>query len=575
MMNERIVMKMLKKYHLIRVLVLCALCCTQIFDVRTHTRLSSQPQNGSIPAPASDAQQQVAATPASSEYKIPGISEVNVVEKDILNTSAKCLGVCVQEGEPFGGVLSDIEQKYIPGLQQMMSDRKFVGKAGDKLIIPFKYADGIKNLFVVGLGSKKAGVLDIETYRRAVGSVVRDATDLKIDQVAIYLPSEKSFNCDATYLVQQTVVIADMAYYCFDQFITDKNLKYPHDLMLILVAQDHDKAQITEGIRIGKTCAQGVRKARYWIDLPSENSSPEEFVARAKELAQKHMFDITVFNDNEIKKMGMGGLSSVGQGSDRPSRFVVLKYTCKKEGAPTIGFAGKGVTFDSGGLNLKPTEAMSYMKDDKAGASIVLGAMDALGNLKPDVNIVCCIPLADNMPSGKAMKPGDIVTMYNGKTAEILNTDAEGRLILADAMAYMVKQFKLDAIIDLATLTGACRIALGPYYAAFLSKHDDLVARLQESSKNSGDRVWRLPLDDDYKAAFKTENADMDNTGSKIEGAGTIKGAMFLQNFVGDVPWVHLDIANVAFNVPNISYYRSGATGAGVRLLIDLAMNWK
>lgn len=500
---------------------------------------------------------------------------VNIVQNDLLATKAKGLGVFVESGEKFDGVLEELSKHAIPSLQQFMADRDFVGKAGEFIKVPFVTDAGITYLFVVGLGSRKSDVLDIETYRRAIGSVVREAAHLKIDTVALNLPVADCFGCSQEYLAQQTVVIADMAYYRFDKFITDESRKYPKDLALTLVIQGHDEARIQAGIHTGTIYARGIYETRYWIDMPPDHSTPQDFTRRAKEIAESHNFKITIFNEAEVNQMGMGGLGAVSRGSERDCQFVVLEYTCKKDGAPTLGYVGKGITFDAGGLSLKPADYMETMKEDMSGAAAVLGAMDALGSLQPSVNIVAIVPLAENLPSGKAIKPGDIVTFYNGKTAEILNTDAEGRLILADALAYAVKHYKLDALIDLATLTGACPIALGHFFTGLMSEHDDLVARVQAASATSGDRVWRLPLVDDFKAAIKSEYADIKNTGGRRYMGSIITAACFLQNFVGDVPWVHLDIAGTAFDVPDISYYRAGASGAGVRLLIDLAMNWK
>lgn len=219
---------------------------------------------------------------------------------------------------------------------------------------------------------------------------------------------------------------------------------------------------------------------------------------------------------------------------------------------------------------------METMKEDMSGAAAVISTMQAIAILKPDVNVVGITPLSENLPSGSATKPGDILKFYNGKTAEVKNTDAEGRLVLADALSYAVKHCNLDAMIDIATLTGACAYALGPFFTGLMSQHEDLIDKICDSAERTGDRVWELPLHDDYKPAIKSQVADISNVGSKQYMAGAITAGLFLQNFVGDMPWAHLDIAGTAFNVPDISYYRpEGATGVSVRLLIDLAMHWK
>ena len=215
------------------------------------------------------------------------------------------------------------------------------------------------------------------------------------------------------------------------------------------------------------------------------------------------------------------------------------------------------------------------MKDDMAGAAAVISTMEMIAHLKPRVNVVAFAPLSENMPSGNATRPGDVVQFYNGKTAEIKNTDAEGRLILADALSYAVKHYSPDAIIDFATLTGSCSYALGPFFAGLMSQHEELTQRILSAGQRSGDRVWPLPFHDDYKPAVRSTVADLCNEGSSTYRAGAITAGFFLQNFVGTVPWVHLDIAGTSFNVPDMSYYRPGATGFGVRLLADLFMHWQ
>jgi leucyl aminopeptidase len=489
--------------------------------------------------------------------------------------NTKCFAIFVEQETPFAGVLAEVAKSHIPGLQQLMVDADFTGASGEKFVLPVSTKDGVIYFICVGLGAKKGSVIDIENFRRALGTAVKEVSKLKTDTLAIALPKASLFGVEDQYFAQQVVTIADMAYYHFDEFITDPKRTFPDDLVATLVLDGHDEKQINEGCQRGLAIARGVHFTRHWVDMPPDHSTPAQLAEKAKEVANAHGYTITIFNEKEVNQMGMGGLSAVARGSERDCHFVVLEYKTKKTGAPTIGIVGKGITFDSGGLSLKPADYMETMKDDMSGAAAVIGALDALGSLQPEVNIVAVLPLAENLPSGKAIKPGDIVTFYNGKTAEILNTDAEGRLILADALAYATKHYKLDAIIDLATLTGACVIALGHFYSAVMSQHDELVNKIEQASKLSGDRVWRLPMDDDFKPAIRSDNADIKNIGSKKYSAGTITAAFFLQNFVGDVPWAHLDIAGTAFDVPDISYYRSGATGVGVRLIVELVMNWK
>ena len=277
----------------------------------------------------------------------------------------------------------------------------------------------------------------------------------------------------------------------------------------------------------------------------------------------------------KINELGMGGLAAVSSGSEQECRFVILEYKSKKKNVPTLGFVGKGITYDSGGLSLKPPKYMETMKEDMSGASAVIGAMKALAQLKPDVNIVAITPLAENLPSGVASKPGDIIRMYNGKTVEIKNTDAEGRLILGDALAYMAKNFKPDMMIDLATLTGAILYALGSFKSGLFGVDNHVIEKVKEAAKESGDSVWQLPLTRDYESAMDCPVADLCNIASPKFLCGSINAAVFLKHFVSDVPWAHVDIAGTAFDVFNIPYQRAQtATGVGVRLLVELALNW-
>jgi leucyl aminopeptidase len=308
--------------------------------------------------------------------------------------------------------------------------------------------------------------------------------------------------------------------------------------------------------------------------MPPSQLTPVALADKAEAIAKKHGLGCTIFSEEQIIKMGMGGLAGVSAGSENDCKLVILDYKCSKKDAQTIAFVGKGITFDSGGLSLKPASGMENMKDDMSGASAVISTMEALAQLKPDVNILGVAALAENMPSGKATKPGDILRFYNGKTAEVRNTDAEGRLVLADALAYVAKEYKPDAMIDLATLTGLCHYFFGPFYSALLSNNKKLQDEIVRAGTCTGERVWPLPYDDDYKQGITSHIADIQNTGKESIRSGTITAGHFLEHFVGDIPWAHLDIAGTSFETPMLPYCDKGATGVGVRLLIDLAQHW-
>ena len=464
-----------------------------------------------------------------------------------------------------------------PALESMAKERKFTGKLLTHLIIPYAHKDHVSYLIIIGMGKRNAsGKMDIEHYRRVIGKLMRIMEEHKITSLAMELPAAKIFDAPISFIAGQSALMALIAEYHFDEYITDPDRKIINERSITFIVDEQDKREANEGIKKGEIIGRSVNKARRWIDLPPIALHPEALAKFAQLIAQEHELGLTIFNEKEINQMGMGGLAAVSRGSDQDCQLVIMEYKAPRKNAPTLVFVGKGITFDSGGLSIKPAVHMETMKEDMSGAAAVIATMDVLGQLKPNVNVIGIAPIAENLPSGKATKPGDIVRFYNGKTAEIKNTDAEGRLILTDALSYAVKHYKPDAIIDVATLTGSCAHALGPFYCGMMSDDDHLVDQLQHASVRSGDRVWRLPLDNDYKPSIRSVVADICNIGSPKYLAGAITAALFLQNFVDDVPWAHLDIAGTAFDVPDIPYFRPhSATGFGVRLLVDLAMNWQ
>src|SRR3990167_1520559 len=467
-------------------------------------------------------------------------------------------------------VLKDLET-VVPNLKNIIKAKKFHGSLSTVILVPT--ATGNQTFVaLVGLGEKKAGKINIENLRRGIGSLVRLCDTNSIENLSVELPEASLFKVEESYLAKQVASILVMANYKFDKFLTHKSAKEKQ----LSVVVSSSGVKVKQGLEDGAMIGECVNDARQLVDSPPNILRPETFAKEAEDIAKKHGLKIKVFGEKEIQKMGMGGLAAVSSGSAEDCKFIILEYKCKNKNAPHLAFVGKGITFDSGGLSLKPAEYMDTMKEDMSGAAAVLASMKAIAQLKPEVNITGFMPLSENTPSGESDKPGDIITFYNGKTAEIINTDAEGRLILADALSYAEKNYKLDAIIDIATLTGACEYALGPFFSGLFSEDENLINKIKEAAELSGDYVWRLPLTDDYKVANKCAVADLSNCGSKTYKFGATTAASFLQNFVEKTPWVHLDIAGTAFGVPDLAYFRpSSATGVGTRLLLELAFNWK
>ncbi len=337
----------------------------------------------------------------------------------------------------------------------------------------------------------------------------------------------------------------------------------PSAAKLVKVSLACGKAEATAvsvGLRRGAAVASGVEVARECANRPANHATPTFLAEQAKQLAKQHGFKVQVLDHAAVKKLGMGSFMAVAQGSDEPLKFIVLQYQGAARTQAPVVLVGKGITFDTGGISIKPAPEMDEMKFDMSGAASVLGTFKALGELKPRVNVVGLIPACENMPSGRAVKPGDVVKSMSGQTIEILNTDAEGRLILCDALTY-AERFKPSAVIDIATLTGACVIALGHHHSGLFTPDDELADELLQAAKRGLDPAWRMPLDEEYADALKSNFADMGNVGGRA--GGSITAAMFLKKFTARYRWAHLDIAGTAWK----SGAQKGATGRPVSLL--------
>lgn len=499
-----------------------------------------------------------------------------ITDKPLLQHDVQAYTFCLPEDFALKDLSVDVEKDFFPGLGAFLKTKKITGKKGQMFSLPVATKKGVKYLFFVGLGKKTTEGATRECLREAMARVARLAESAKVTDIALEMPDLKHLGMTPETAGQLMVTAMEMASYVFDEFITDADAKPVKLKEVTVVAPKAIIAGLKEGVSVGTLIAQAVNRARHWIDLPANKLTPVGFAEQAKKLSKQHGLKITVFGEDQIEKMGMGGLKAVGMGSKNDCQLVIVEYKTKKKGAPTVALVGKGITFDSGGLNLKPTGYMETMKEDMSGAAAVMNAIAVLAELGADVNVVALAPLAENMIGGGANHPGDILTFYNGKTAIVGNTDAEGRLVLADALAYATKHFKPDAMVDVATLTGAASHAVGPFFSGLLTQNDELAHQLQAAAETSGDALWRLPLIDEYKVMVKGDIADLCNDGKTKYYAGPTNGACFLSNFVGETPWAHLDIAPAAFDVPDKPYFRANsATGVGTRLLIDFVLNFK
>jgi len=417
-------------------------------------------------------------------------------------------------------------------------------------------------VLVIGLGKREEA--DNERLRVAAALAAKEAGRLEVSSVAWALPESGDDAAAAEALVTGTI----LGSYRFDRF---KGKGAPEDdapaagIESLTLLGPESVAAATATARV---YAEAQNRARDLQSTPANFATPSYLASRAEEIAAGHdAVTVDVLGPEQIAAKGMGGLVAVSRGGGEPARLIVLRYSGGGSG-PTLGLVGKGVTFDTGGISLKPGAGMHEMKYDMSGAAAVLEAVAAIAELGLAVDLVAVVPSTENMPSGTAIKPGDVITQYNGVTVEVNNTDAEGRLILADALAYAV-ELGAERLVDLATLTGAVVIALGSTYAAVIANDDELAAAVARAGEESGELTWRLPLHPEFKALMKGTVADLSNLASKRK-AGTITAASFLEEFVGETPWAHVDIAGTAWEVGR-EYTGNDASGFGVRLLVELA----
>ncbi len=466
-------------------------------------------------------------------------SEVSAVDADLV-----AIGLC--EGEELPGELASARGA---------GD----AKGGFKKLATI-HPDQPARVLVAGLGKRED--LDAERLRVAAALVAKEASKLSATSLAWVLPDGDERKALAEGIVTGTI----LGSYSFDQFKSvDSDDPEPAALDSLTLLGSESVAEAAEMARV---CGEAQNHARDLQSLPSNVATPSYLGRRAREIASAYpTVSVDVLGREEIAEKKMGGLIAVSQGGPEEPKLIVLRYENGGSGE-TLGFVGKGVTFDTGGISLKTPGGMHEMKMDMSGAAAVLGAVRAIAELELKVNLIAVIPSTENMPSGTAIKPGDIITQYNGKTVEVNNTDAEGRLILADALAYAIEQ-GADRVVDIATLTGAVMIALGSTYAAVISNDDALAGEVEEVGRETGELVWRLPLHPEYTALMKGTVADLTNAAAKRK-AGTISAAGFLEEFVGDTPWAHLDIAGTAWDVGR-PYTGNDASGFGVRLLTALA----
>jgi leucyl aminopeptidase len=474
-----------------------------------------------------------------------------------------------EDANPIQGTLAEINKSVNNLLSKLFAGAEFTGKPLEMTLIHAPAGLKAARLLLVGAG--KRDKFDVATLRKIAGAALRYLKSRSVKQLA-FLVRENDLNEDSAQAIAEGAITADFE---TDKYKSDKKNDKSIDSVVIAGYPDKDKTAGEKGLTRGRIIAEAQNFARDLVNEPSNKLTPRILAEKAEAMAKESGLAVDILDEKRIADLKMGALLSVAQGGPEPPRMIVVTYTPAnpKPGAPVIGLVGKAVTFDTGGISIKPADGMEKMKYDMAGGATMLGVMRALAELKPNVKVICVVPSTENMPGGRAQKPGDIQTAMSGKTIEVLNTDAEGRLILADGVHY-AKQLGATHLVDAATLTGAIVVALANINVGVFGGSDQSwTDKLLVSAKAVGEKMWQMPMDDEYREFIKGSFADIQNIGSG-KGGGSITGAWFIREFAGDTPWIHLDIAGTAWNDDAKPWLAKGPTGVALRTLVNLVMSY-
>jgi len=479
---------------------------------------------------------------------------------------AGCAVVGVYEEGDLGVAAAQIDKQLDGLLGKLHGNGDFSGKLGDVMLLPTPAGTVAARVLLIGLGSRTA--FGRKQYRKALQSAVQALAKTGSSDAVVYLALEVVGGLDVQYRARAVAEVFCAQLYKIPDLKTSAKPKAPRlSSVSVAVADARGAKAAAEGLRIGAAVGSGLALSRDMANLPPNVCTPRYLASRAQGLAKEFpSIKTKILDEKGIKALKMGAFLAVTQGSDQPPRLIVCEYHGAKKGAAPVCLIGKGITFDSGGISLKDPPAMDEMKFDMSGGAAVLGAMRAVAELQLPINLVVIVATCENMPSGGAVKPADIVTTMSGQTVEVLNTDAEGRLILCDAITYS-RRFKPAAVIDVATLTGACIVALGNHFSGLMSNNEALADELESAGIRADDRAWRLPIGEEYVDQLKSNFADIANVGGREGGAST--AASFLSKFAKDLQWAHLDVAGTAW----LSGAHKGSTGRPVPLLVDFLIN--
>ena len=492
---------------------------------------------------------------------------ITVKKGNLADTKTQAVILALCEGEKtFSELVSHIDQKTGGQLSDLLKSGDFEAKPSQVSVI-YTRSLPAKRIALVGLGKKSE--LNLEKIRNAFARVMQHLRGLNIKDAATtidwnLLPDQKE------KMIAAIAEGAGLGLYQYTPYKTVGRDELKEMRQLEIVADPKNYSMILDEVKRANSITDAVYFARNLISAPANEMTPTIMAAHAGKIAKRKNVSCRVLDRGKLKALGMNALLGVAAGSHQPPKLIILEYAGGKKGDAPIALVGKGLTFDSGGISIKPAEKMDEMKTDMSGGAAVMAVVMAAADLKLPINIVGLIPATENMPGGSALKPGDILKSYSGKTIEVLNTDAEGRLILADALSYASK-YKPAAIIDIATLTGACIVALGDDVIGMLGMDEQLKKEINQAAQTTGELVWELPLWESYSELIKSDIADYKNSSGRA--AGTITAAAFLSKFVGDTPWVHLDIAGPAWTTKDKAYIPKGASGVTVRLLLEYLQN--
>jgi leucyl aminopeptidase len=495
--------------------------------------------------------------------------QVEVVTGSITEVVCDALIVNLFEGVGVpAGATGTVDTALDGQLSALIRGKQGAGKYGAVSVLHICTGVGARQVVLLGLGKQEEFTLD--RLRGVAGTAIRAAQKLDARSVATVVHGAGQAGFEPQAAAQALVEGTLLGNYRFRNYKTEKDEVVLPEKLYIIENDAQRIPAITAGARRGETLASAVRLCRDLVNHPANHMTPTKMAALAAQVAASHGIELQVMDKEELAALPMCAFLAVAQGSQEPPKLIVMKYFGNPGSKNLLALVGKGITFDSGGISLKPSDGMHEMKDDMGGAAAVLGAMQAIAALKLPVNILAVMPCTENMPSGYAFRPGDVIGSLCGKTIEIISTDAEGRLILADAISFALRQGATH-VIDLATLTGACVVALGNVASGVMTNDRDLCDRVLEAARAAGERMWELPMFEEYKEQIKSDIADLKNSGGRP--AGAITAGLFIANFVDGKPWVHIDIAGTVTTDKDNGHNVKGATGTGVRTLVRLAEN--